>query len=154
MDVAYWSDRPRLVTLTTTRPLNGLAPSASVRILLLAPNLLGESLALQLTSRQSDWQVCLRPDGLKGHPQIVIWSLEKLPSLSGLQREVLQLQERWQPAPVLLLLPAGVDASRDQLLTSPLKDCFRTVTALSCRRPSPPCFREDGSFSSRRLLPA
>jgi len=85
--------------------------------LLLAPNLLGESLALQLTSRQSDWQVCLRPDGLKGHPQIVIWSLDKLPSLSALQREVLQLQERWQPAPVLLLLPAGVDASRDQLLT-------------------------------------
>ena len=94
-----------------------MAPSAPVRILLLAPNLLGESLALQLTSRQSDWQVCLRPDGLKGHPQIVIWSLDKLPSLSALQREVLQLQERWQPAPVLLLLPAGVDASRDQLLT-------------------------------------
>ena len=83
----------------------------------MAPNLLGESLALQLTSRQSDWQVCLRPDGLEGHPQIVIWSLDKLPSLRALQREVLQLQERWQPAPLLLLLPAGVDASRDQLLT-------------------------------------
>ena len=94
-----------------------MAPLAPVRILLLAPDLLGESLALQLTSRQSDWQVLLRPDELKGHPQIVIWSIDKVASLSALQREVMQLQERWKPAPLLLLLPVTIDASRDQLLT-------------------------------------
>ena len=94
-----------------------MAPSAPVRILLLAPDLLGESLALQLTRRQSDWEVSLRPDALNGHPQIVIWSIDKLPSLSALQREVLLLQERWHPAPLLLLLPVNVEASRDQLLT-------------------------------------
>ena len=69
-----------------------MAPIAPVRILLLAPDLLGESLALQLTSRQSDWQVLLRPEELKGHPQIVIWSIDNVASLSALQREVLQLQ--------------------------------------------------------------
>ena len=84
---------------------------------MLAPDLLGESLALQLTRRQSDWEVSLRPDALNGHPQIVIWSIDKLPSLSALQREVLLLQERWHPAPLLLLLPRNVEASRDQLLT-------------------------------------
>ena len=84
---------------------------------MLAPDLLGESLALQLTRRQSDWEVSLRPDALNGHPQIVIWSIDKLPSLSALQREVLLLQERWHPAPLLLLLPVSVEASRDQLLT-------------------------------------
>ena len=94
-----------------------MAPSAPVRILLLAPDLLGESLALQLTRRNSDWEVSLRPDALNGHPQIVIWSIDKLPSLSALQREVLLLQERWHPAPLLLLLPVNVEASRDQLLT-------------------------------------
>ena len=94
-----------------------MAPSAPVRILLLAPDLLGESLALQLTRRNSDWEVSLRPDALNGHPQIVIWSIDKLPSLSALQREVLLLQERWHPAPLLLLLPRNVEASRDQLLT-------------------------------------
>ena len=83
----------------------------------MAPDLLGESLALQLTSRQSDWQVLLRPDELKGHPQIVIWSIDKVASLSALQREVMQLQERWKPAPLLLLLPVTISASRDQLLT-------------------------------------
>ena len=37
-------------------------------MLLLAPDLLGESLALKLTSARDDWEVVLRPERLTGAP--------------------------------------------------------------------------------------
>ena len=85
-------------------------------MLLLAPEPFGESLALQLTSRMSGWNVVLKAEQLKGAPKMVIWSIDALLSLPALQQEVRRLQERWQPAPLLLLLPASFTASRDQLL--------------------------------------
>lgn len=87
-----------------------------MRILLLAPELLGGSLALQLTSRRPDLDVILLPDQLRGKPDLVIWSVDSLVSLSALQQEVLHLQERWIPAPLLLLLPASLIVTRNQLL--------------------------------------
>ena len=85
-------------------------------MLLLAPEPFGESLALQLTSRMSGWNVVLKAKQLKGAPKMVIWSIDALLSLPALQQEVRRLQERWQPAPLLLLLPESFTASRDQLL--------------------------------------
>ena len=85
-------------------------------MLLLAPEPFGESLALQLTSRMSGWNVVLKAEHLKGAPKMVIWSIDALLSLPALQQEVRRLQERWQPAPLLLLLPESFTASRDQLL--------------------------------------
>ena len=85
-------------------------------MLLLAPEPFGESLALQLTSRMSGWNVVLKAEQLKGAPKMVIWSIDALLSLPALQQEVRRLQERWQPAPLLLLLPASFTASRDHLL--------------------------------------
>ena len=85
-------------------------------MLLLAPEPFGESLALQLTSRMSGWNVVLKAEQLKGAPKLVIWSIDALLSLPALQQEVRRLQERWQPAPLLLLLPESFTASRDQLL--------------------------------------
>jgi len=85
-------------------------------MLLLAPEPFGESLALQLTSRMSGWNVVLKAEQLKGAPKMVIWSIDALLSLPALQQEVRRLQERWQPAPLLLLLPESFTASRDQLL--------------------------------------
>ena len=87
-----------------------------MRILLLAPELLGESLALQLTTGRPDLEVSLRPEQVQGAPQLVIWSVDSLLSVRALQREVLQLQERWLPAPLLLLLPESLVVERDQLL--------------------------------------
>ena len=46
----------------------------------------------------------------------MIWSIDALLSIPALQQEVQQLQERWQPAPLPLLLPDPVTSSRDQLL--------------------------------------
>ena len=85
-------------------------------MLLLAPEPFGESLALQLTRQNPDWEVLLRPEQLNGAPRLVIWSIDALLSIPALQQEVQQLQERWQPAPLLLLLPDPVTSTRDQLL--------------------------------------
>ena len=93
--------------------------SSSVRILLLAPDLLGESLALRLTTEHGDWEVMLRADQSAWTPSVVIWSIDAVQSFSALQQEVLHLQDRWHPAPLLLLLPATLQASRDQLLGLP-----------------------------------
>ena len=88
-----------------------------MRILLLAPDLLGESLALQLTTANPGWDVLLKPDQLPGHPALVVWSIDAVTSLGAIQQEVVRLGERWQPAPLLLLLPPDVAASREQLLS-------------------------------------
>ena len=96
-----------------------MAASSPTRILLLAPKLLGESLALQLTTINGDLDVILRPEALVGHPKLVIWSIDAVSSLAAVRREVSVLQERWHPAPLLLLLPADLSASRDALLGLP-----------------------------------
>lgn len=44
---------------------------------------------------------------LQGAPQLVIWSVAIPPVAERLAHEVRLLQDRWQPAPLLLLLPAG-----------------------------------------------
>ena len=93
-----------------------MASSSSARILLLAPDLLGESLALQLTAANPDWEVLLKSEQLSGRPGLVVWSIDSLTSISSIQLEALQLTERWQPAPLLLLLPSDVQATREQLL--------------------------------------
>ena len=91
--------------------------AAKAEILLLAPDLLGESLALQLTSEVSSWSIALRSDDLNRHPQLVIWSLDSAESIALLHQELVRLQEHWQPAPVLLVLPASVPIPAVDLLS-------------------------------------
>ena len=86
-------------------------------ILLLAPDLLGESLALQLTSEVPSWSIALRSDDLNRHPKLVIWSLDAAESIALLHQELIRLQEHWQPAPVLLVLPASVPIPSVDLLS-------------------------------------
>ncbi|MFM1901295.1 MAG: hypothetical protein RLZZ216_1871 [Cyanobacteriota bacterium] len=90
--------------------------SKNVEVLLLAPDLLGESLALQLSMEADTCAVRLRPEQLNQHPGLVIWSVDEQIGFGALRRELLQLNERWQPAPVLLLLPAQLNLSEDELL--------------------------------------
>ena len=91
--------------------------AAKAEILLLAPDLLGESLALQLTSEVPSWSIALRSDDLNRHPKLVIWSLDAAESIALLHQELIRLQEHWQPAPVLLLLPASVPIPAVDLLS-------------------------------------
>lgn len=91
--------------------------AAKAEILLLASDLLGESLALQLTSEPNSWSIALRADQLSRHPQLVIWSLDSAESIALLHQELVRLQEHWQPAPVLLLLPAALPIPAADLLS-------------------------------------
>ena len=91
--------------------------ATKAEILLLAPDLLGESLALQLTSEVPSWSIAFRSDDLNRHPQLVIWSLDAAESIALLHQELIRLQEHWQPAPVLLLLPASVPIPAVDLLS-------------------------------------
>ena len=50
-------------------------------------------------------------------------------SLASLQQELFALQERWQPAPVLLLLPSDLRLSREQLLELPAAGLLQNVDA-------------------------
>ena len=85
-------------------------------ILLFAPDLLGESLAAEIPNEDLRLQVRLAADQLKGHPALVVWSLTAEPEALILQREILQLQQRWSPAPLLLLLPADFRGDPQELL--------------------------------------
>ncbi len=85
-------------------------------ILLFAPDLLGESLAAEIPTNELPLQVRLSADQLLGHPSLVIWSLPTEPQPLILQREILQLQQRWTPAPTLLLLPADFRGDPQDLL--------------------------------------
>ncbi len=105
-----------LVTFEAVGPAGDPVNAAKAEILLLAPGLLGESLALQLTADDPECAVCLRADQLKAHPCLVIWSVEDVQSLSLLQAELIKLQEYWQPSPLLLLLPKSLRLSTSDLL--------------------------------------
>ncbi|GCE65373.1 hypothetical protein OMCYN_01310 [cyanobiont of Ornithocercus magnificus] len=89
----------------------------SLLILLLAPKLLAESLALRLTSIDPRFEVLLDPDDACCSPSVVIWSINSTKSLASLRQELLLLQERWITAPVLLLLPGRLHLTAKQLFT-------------------------------------
>ena len=52
-------------------------------------------------------------------PQLLIWSADSGLPLQTLQRELVHLRERWQPAPLLLLLSGDAPYSCDDLLQLP-----------------------------------
>ncbi|MFM7087859.1 MAG: DUF3685 domain-containing protein [Cyanobium sp.] len=66
------------------------------------------------------WRLCLEAAALDRAPALVLWSLQGQPEPAALARELLLLQERWQPAPLLLLLPGGHPYSTAFLLGLPV----------------------------------
>ena len=91
----------------------------STQLLLFAEPLLRHGLNRLLTDQAGKYHVAETPDQLKGLPALVIWQASSQDMRGGLAQEVLRLQERWQPAPVLLLLPAGHGLQSDALLQLP-----------------------------------
>ena len=100
----------------------------ATQLLLFAEPLLWEGLSQLLSRADGDYQVVSQTDGLAGAPQLVIWHLGTPPSFDNLAREVTQLQQRWQPAPVLVLLPEGQPHSASQLLQLPLAGLLEAPT--------------------------
>ncbi|MCP9880991.1 DUF3685 domain-containing protein [Cyanobium sp. Alchichica 3B3-8F6] len=91
----------------------------SAQLLLFAEPLLRDGLNRLLTAQPGLYHVAETPDQLKGLPALVIWQASSQDMRGGLAQEVLRLQERWQPAPLLLLLPAGHGLQSEALLQLP-----------------------------------
>lgn len=94
------------------------------QLLLIAEPLIAAGLARWLEEQRPDLTVVtsdrLTPDGpLQGPPALVIWRPQHNTALSSLQREATLLRERWQPAPLLLVLAADHGLGRDDLLLLP-----------------------------------
>ena len=101
--------------------------SSSSDVLLLAEPLAAAGLSSWLlapepgTNQPPPWQLAQDPATLRRAPQLVIWQLDdSLPEVL-LRQELLALQERWQPAPLLLLLPHQHRYGRAWLLQLPVE---------------------------------
>jgi DNA-binding NarL/FixJ family response regulator len=105
------------------RSTSGSSPPDSVpQLLLLADPLLRHGLASLLSGEPSGYRVALTAEALQGAPQLILWCLAApLPAPEALLTEVQHLQERWQPAPILLTLPAGATDRREQWLALPVQ---------------------------------
>ena len=86
---------------------------AAPHLLILAEPLLREGLVRLL---EPSYRAAVEPENLSGRVQLVIWSAAGNLPLGTLQRELQQLRDRWQPAPLLLLVPGDCRYSSDQLL--------------------------------------
>ena len=91
-------------------------PPPTVPLLLFAEPLQQAGLRSWLEAADSGWRVSGDPAALEGAPRLVLWSLAAPPEPTALESELRLLQERWQPAPVLLLLPRGHRYPRSLLL--------------------------------------
>ncbi len=89
------------------------------QLLLFAEPLIAGGLLRLLEAQGSALAVVQRPEDLRGAPALVIWRPAAGTALASLRRELTLLRERWQPAPLLLLLGADHGLSRDQLLQLP-----------------------------------
>ncbi|BEV36530.1 DUF3685 domain-containing protein [Synechococcus sp. M16CYN] len=72
---------------------------------------------MRLATANPDWDVRFEAEHLANHPALVIWSIDAVVSIEVIQQEVTRLEKRWQPAPLLLLLPPNLPATREQLLS-------------------------------------
>ncbi len=73
-------------------------------LLLLADPLLASALAAQLSGA---YRVAQGVQALSGQPALVVWCLSGGMPWASLERELLHLRERWQPAPLLLVFTAA-----------------------------------------------
>lgn len=88
----------------------------SAQLLLFGEPLLRDGLNRLLTAQGGLYRVAETPGQLKGLPDLVLWQASSQDLRGGLLQEVRRLQERWQPAPLLLLLPAGHGLQGEALL--------------------------------------
>ena len=88
---------------------------AAPQLLILAEPLLREGLIrlLEPSYRLAD------PATASSGVDLVIWSVDSSIPAANLQNELRQLRERWQPAPLLLLLPGDCSLPHNWLLQLP-----------------------------------
>ena len=73
------------------------------QVLLIAPELLGESLSMQLNAEESDYEIVLNKEKLTKQPSLVIWSIESIEKQEILILELNRLKEKWKPLTTIFL---------------------------------------------------
>lgn len=89
------------------------------QLLLFAEPLLREGLTRLIEAELEGLAVVSGTDALRGAPQLVLWAAQADLDAELLSLELQRLQERWHPAPLLLLLPAGHRQPPARLLELP-----------------------------------
>ena len=84
---------------------------------MIAPSLLGESLALQLTSQDNTLEIILNIKDINGLPKLIIFCLEDLELSDSIRLEILKLKERWDHSPILIVIPKSIKLSSSDLMT-------------------------------------
>jgi len=90
-------------------------------LLVFADPLQREGLGRWLEEAPANYRLVAEADAAQAAPALVIWSLSGTPPSDRLELEVVQLLDRWQPAPLLLLLPRGHRYPQRFLLGLPLQ---------------------------------
>ena len=99
------------------------------RILLLAEPLLAEGLLRLLEQSPQAYTAGTRPETLDGPPQLVLWCVDASIEPEALWREAHHLHDTWQPAPLLVTLPAAVPWTQSQLLSLPAEGLLQAPSA-------------------------
>ena len=97
---------------------------AAPQLLILAEPLMREGLLRLLepaadAPRRAPLRLATAPDQVQGSVQLVVWSVPASIPGPTLLEELQGLRERWQPAPLLLLLPGDAPFNGDWLLELP-----------------------------------
>jgi len=87
------------------------------QILMIAPSLLGESLALQLTSQDNNLEIILDKKDINGLPKLILFCLEEVELSNSIKLEILRLKERWNQSPILIVIPKSIKLSSADLMT-------------------------------------
>lgn len=103
------------------------------KLLLFAEPLQREGLSQWLRAGDDGWQVITDTGSAAATPRLLIWSLAATPDPAALQRELRTLQERWQPAPLLLLLPPSPPYPTNFLLDLPVQGLLEAPDAEGVR---------------------
>ena len=84
---------------------------------MIAPSLLGESLALQLTSQDKNIEIILDIKDIKGYPKLILFCLEEIELSNSIRLEILRLKEKWDQSPILIVIPKSIKLSSADLMS-------------------------------------
>jgi hypothetical protein len=84
---------------------------------MIAPSLLGESLALQLTSEDNNLEIILNKKDINGLPKLVLLCLEDVELSNSIKLEILRLKDKWDQSPILIVIPKSIKLSSADLMS-------------------------------------
>ena len=103
------------------------------QILILGDGLSREGLKRWLIQEPPLYRLVDSPEQLDGAPRLILWSLTTLPPANTLFEELRLLQERWHPAPLLVLSSGALSYPRPFLLDLPLQGLLEAPDASTVR---------------------